>query len=217
MMMLNGIRRTLPIAILAIVIVGCGGTFKPPAEKEEAPSRQEETQARREFRYDPLGLKEDLAVVPEVYSPGAGAGMDTAQGGAAEEIDLRAEFPTSAYESYRIQLFTSKEYGPAYREFNIANEVFDKKVWFDYEVPYYKVRVGDFKNRGEAERYVGAAQEAGYTTAWVVKVNTNIKTLEDIYDTDTRIKIDSLEQQDLENNLQDTTENIDHETYDQEN
>lgn len=184
---------------LAVFAAGCGGTFKPPSETEETPRPEEKPVVQKEFKYDPLGLKEDQVIVPEKYTLASASAEDTL---ASDNMPITEadslEFPTGAYESYRIQLFTSKEYGPAFREMNIAREVFDKKVRFDYEVPYYKVRVGDFRNRMNAERYLPAAQEAGYKTAWVVKVNTNVRTLKDIYDTETPPVIDSLEQQYLQ-------------------
>ena len=211
------VKYLLIILPLIAFIAGCGGTFKPPSENEEQPRTEKEPQPRKEFKYDPLELKADQVIVPEKYTLASISSEDTLSGdnGPITEADS-SDYPTGAYESYRIQLFTSKEYGPAFREMNIAREVFDKKVWFDYEVPYYKVRVGDFRNRMNAERYLPAAQEAGYKTAWVVKVNTNVKTLEDIYDAETPPVIDSLEQQYLQQDRNDTT-NTDYETENQEN
>ena len=52
----------------------------------------------------------------------------------------------------------------------------------DYEVPYYKIRVGNFASREEAENYLPAAREAGYKTAWVVRAYVNVNTVEDLYD-----------------------------------
>jgi len=196
-MMNSFLKYSFALIPLVLIVVGCGGTFQPPAEKEEAPQSEKEIQKRKEFKYEPLGLKSDQVIVPEQY---ALAVIEDSLAGDISSVaeDDSLEFPTGAYESYRIQLFTSKEYGPAFREMSIAREVFDKKVWFDYEVPYYKVRVGDFKSRTNAERYLPAAREAGYNTAWVVKVNTNVKTLEDIYENELPPVIDSLEQQFLE-------------------
>jgi hypothetical protein len=82
-------------------------------------------------------------------------------------------------EVYRIQIYNSNTYGPALRELGIAKEVFDGNTWFDYEVPYYKVRLGNFLTREEAEQYLPTVREAGYPEAWVVRVNVNIKTLDE--------------------------------------
>ena len=209
-MSMNKIFKYVALAVLPVLIVaGCGGSFKPPQEAAEEIDKEKPPITRKEFRYDPLSLNQDQVIVPEKYALAMG---DSSGSGNIDIVRIpdagSEEFPTGVYESYRIQLFTSKEYGPAFREMNIATEVFDKKVWFDYEVPYYKVRVGDFRRRMEAERFLPAAQEAGYSTAWVVKVNTNVRTMEDIYESEIPI-IDSLEQQykngDDEDNEPDTT------------
>ncbi len=188
--------KVLTLFMLCLFVLSglfaCKGTFEPPSEdKPEVSEKAEKPQ--KKMSHDPLGLKQDNLIVPQEYPLRAKNAIDSIRGDAVViPTGDSIQFPTGAYDSYRIQLFTSKEYGPAFREMNVASEVFDQKVWFDYEVPYYKVRVGDFLIRMDAERYLPAAQEAGYKTAWVVKVNTSIKTMEDIYETELPI-IDSLE------------------------
>ena len=187
------IRIAILVLVCACLVLSCKGTFEPPSE--EKPDRIERAdKSKKKTMYDPLGLKDDNTIVPEKYHLQPKNAIDSIRGDAALLAGADSlQFPTGAYESYRIQLFTSKEYGPAYREMNIAAEVFDQRVWFDFEVPYYKVRVGDFLKRLDAVRYLPAAQQAGYKTAWVVKVNTSIKTMEDIYETELPLIIDSLE------------------------
>jgi hypothetical protein len=164
----------LPAAFLLGISFGCSGTFHRPVDKEI--SRQS---LPASFPY-PLGLDDDTLNVPAHYP--LIAGEDTAFGREytlAERLDPGSGIKADAYESYRIQLYTSKLYGPAAKELNIAREVFEQKVWMDYEVPYYKIRVGDFSNRDEAEKYLSTVREAGYESAWVVRVNVNIKTLDE--------------------------------------
>jgi hypothetical protein len=182
------------LSIVLIVISGCAGTFTQP-EQEDSPV-SEKPKPKKTRKYDPLGLKEDLTVVPasgqfyeiddSLVISGAGQLSDSAS-------PVAIGILSNSGATYRIQLFTSKEYGPSLEEMNVATEVFDRKVRLDYEVPYYKVRVGDFPTRSEAEAYLPAAQEAGYKTAWVVKAYQDIKTLEDIYEEETIPIIDSLE------------------------
>ena len=55
-------------------------------------------------------------------------------------------------------------------------------MYLDYEVPYYKVRVGSFGSREEAEEYQQRAKAAGYRNAWVVMVNLGVKEAKPLYD-----------------------------------
>jgi hypothetical protein len=186
------LKGVFPFIVLLSIVWGCAGTFEPPTPGEEK-GKKEEKEKIPEREYDPLGLKEDLMIVPEqipLASVQKTEGEKPEKAKPARESGDTLLVPGS--EVYRVQLFTSKEYGPAMREMNIAAEVFDQRVWLDYEVPYYKVRVGDFFDRDRAEEYAEAAVEAGYNTAWVVKVNLDIKKLEDIYENEPLPAVDSL-------------------------
>ncbi|MCG8608523.1 hypothetical protein MJD09_26480, partial [bacterium] len=49
-----------------------------------------------------------------------------------------------------------------------ASRRFDEKVYIVFEPPYYKVRVGNFDNWGEAGKTQKIAKENGFTDAWIV-------------------------------------------------
>jgi hypothetical protein len=179
---------TLSIAILLIVafmLIQCGGSFSRQADEEIAGRG-----TRPKPEYDPLSLEADKTIIPEKYPIEYSAAEDTAW--AIDSMRLlpqhfdRPEDDNSVnlYSRYRIQLFSSNTYGPAAREMNIAREVFDREVFLDYEIPYYKVRVGDFLSRLEAEDYLPAAEQSGYENAWVVRVAHDVQTMDDIYSED---------------------------------
>jgi hypothetical protein len=180
------LRMVLPIVCMMAFITGCRGSFERPGEEEttgeEAPAKPE---------YDPMGLPADYDNVPDKYPLMAVRDSSSQPDAFPSSFGIAADSGAVPYESYRIQLFTSKTYGPAVRELDIAREVFDREVFLDYEVPYYKVRIGDFRNREAAEKYLPAAKEAGYRDAWVVRVATNVRQLESIYDKDIPPLIDS--------------------------
>ena len=168
----------IPVSIF--VISNCRGTFAPPEGGEERP---EPAPKETESKYKPLSQPEDFVIIPKAVSFEPAVDSIQHQDGEILGAIINADSTGQAGNRvYRIQLFTSKEYGPAIREKNIAIEVFDKPVTMDYEVPYYKIRVGNFSTRDEAEEYLPAAREVGYQTAWVVRAYVNVKTLEDVYD-----------------------------------
>jgi len=184
----SGISFAILLFLLFTVWSGCRGTFDRPQE-----TRPTETRDDGGSVYNPIGLPEDAAIVPEKYpilaSVDSTAATDSVSVFTVDAIDSLID----DFETYRIQLFTSNTYGPADREKEVAGEVFDRKVYLDYEVPYYKVRVGDFADRADAEAYLPAAIEAGYSNAWVVKVTVNVQNIEEMYDEDIPPLLDSME------------------------
>jgi len=180
--------RNIALGILLIfIIAGCGGSFERPAEEKTEGAKPEEMTPDRA-----MGLKDDYENVPAKYPVAAKVDSTdlVSEGGITIPGDSTDDV-IQASESYRIQLFTSSTYGPATKELNIAKEVFDRPVYMDYEVPYYKVRIADFRSRREAEDYLPAAKEAGYNNAWVVRVNLNVENIEDIYDEEMPSLIDT--------------------------
>ena len=130
--------------------------------------------------YDPLESAADREIVPAVHPVTAAmaAGGDTL---------VRPPLPTQTRpdsnasatpgEAYRVQVFTSRLYVEATRELGVAQELFNLPIHLDYEAPYYKVGVGDFASREEAEAMVPGIKAMGYMTAWVSRVVLKIREL----------------------------------------
>jgi len=177
--MINNTTKLFIIFIMFLFVInGCGGSFERPGEEDLIEPRSKPSED-----FEPLGMSEDHEIIPEKYP--LSAGVDTTNdtiGSSINKINDTSVLITGSHEIYQIQLFTSKSYGPAAREAKIATEVFDREIYLDYEVPYYKVRGGDFPTIKAAEAYLPAAIEAGYKNAWIVKVVVNVRELEDIYE-----------------------------------
>ncbi len=177
--MIRTIFRYSLLCILFLPFVnGCGSLYKDSGDEEIIEPHEKQKDA-----INPLSMPEDFEIIPEKYP--LIAIIDTTMVSRGDNINIIDDFSATisgSYETYRIQLFTSKTYGPASRERKIAVEVFDKDIYLDYEVPYYKVRVGNFSTLKEAEAYLPAAVEAGYKNAWMVKVTVNVQKLEELYD-----------------------------------
>lgn len=178
----------LTIAIFGLTLmIGCGGPPQSGAEKGSpvgaAPPGLE--------RYDPLELAEDRQVVPSV-SPNesdilAGTVVETAVITEPSDPEWNYLAPleqidTLNSQAYRVQILTTKVYGEASAARRVAEEIFDRPVFMDYEVPYFKLRVGNFSDRYEAESYQTKAKAAGYGNAWVVMVMVGVQELDPLYD-----------------------------------
>jgi hypothetical protein len=179
------------LALLGLVF-GCA---RPPADIEETPS-DEAPQIGDSRGFDPLELPSDREIIPARYPrSGTISGRQVlveAESGESKDdtsfVELEnftREVDTLNSQAFRVQLFTSKVYQEARATARVAEEIFDQPVYVDYQVPNFKVRVGDFADRDDAESYAQRAKAAGYTSAWVVMVNIDVKEAAPLYDNTT--------------------------------
>ncbi len=197
------------VNIFSIVLIGVGlawsnGCIRPSHTGDEQSGS--ETADSDKTGFDPLDRHRDMEVVPQKYpQPGAIHGSEATlspesgseRSATVQFVNLPETIDTLNHQAYRIQLFTSKLYGEARHTLRVAGEIFDRPVFLDYEVPYYKVRVGSFSSRDEAEDYQQRVRAAGYPEAWVVMVNVGVPQAPLLYSDSTWPVIeDSLEYED---------------------
>jgi len=184
---LANICSLLTAALVSVLLTAC---LRPPAETTESPELRSE--ASLESRgFDPLELPRDREVVPSKYPregsiaghPGISvSGPDQSHDSLlVRNGELHQRIDTANSQVYRVQIFTGLVHGEARQIAHVAEEIFDQPVYIDYEVPNYKVRVGDWVNRDEAERYRQKARTVGYTNAWVVMVSVNVRETPQLY------------------------------------
>ncbi len=82
------------------------------------------------------------------------------------------EKPAQVY-GYRVQIMAALKEENANRMAEEARSKLDKPVYIEYIPPYYKVRVGDFLSREEAERYRDKLKALGYYDAFIVETLIN--------------------------------------------
>lgn len=183
-------------SLLIVVLLAAGCNFPSKGGNKEEKAEQP-VAVTDSLRFDPLELAEDREVVPEaypivtnrqggeivivgetepVYAPADSTGAsDGAVDGVVDSLGGQV---------FKVQLFTSKLFGEAKRARRVAEEIFDRPVTMDYEVPYFKVRVGSFADRYEAEGYAQRVRAAGYGDAWVVAATVGIRKAAPLYDED---------------------------------
>ncbi len=72
-------------------------------------------------------------------------------------------------QGFRIQVYSSSNVDEAVRAKSVAIEkFFSDSVYMVYDAPVYKIRVGDFANRYEANQRLPEFIESGYRDAWIV-------------------------------------------------
>ncbi len=70
---------------------------------------------------------------------------------------------------YRVQLFASQYYSDAGYEKEVAEDVFEEPVYLVYDVPYYKILMGNCTDRGSGRRLLEHARSLGYDNGWLVE------------------------------------------------
>jgi len=76
---------------------------------------------------------------------------------------------------FRVQIFASSTEKGAQKVAQDAKSAFTEAVYVDYEVPYYKVRIGDCLTRGEARELRKRAIQLGYRGAFIVETEINLR------------------------------------------
>ena len=69
---------------------------------------------------------------------------------------------------YRVQIVISQNEEELQNLENEIQKSINEKIYIIFELPNYKLRVGNFLNRKEAENFQKTIVRLGYRTAWVV-------------------------------------------------
>ncbi len=69
---------------------------------------------------------------------------------------------------YRIQVIISENQEDLIDVKNNLEKVIKEKIYIQFELPNYKLRVGNFSSRKKAELYRNKMVRLGYRSAWVI-------------------------------------------------
>jgi hypothetical protein len=83
--------------------------------------------------------------------------------------DIDEPEATTLTQGFRIQLYSTSDIEAAQEIQMVADSIFtDYWIYMVYEVPFYKVRLGDFQTRPHANRALAFVQREGFRDAWIV-------------------------------------------------
>ncbi len=120
---------------------------------------------------------EFIHVYEKTFNPSDYDSETTPEKSAAKNQEFRTDqensTPASAesevVSGFRIQVTFSENIEVANQVKNELSALLpDEQVYVVYEAPYYKVRVGDFLSRPEANLNLRTLTERGYKDAWIV-------------------------------------------------
>jgi hypothetical protein len=176
-------------AILSMLfaLAGCSFIKREPPLEETPATRASSPRGQ----YDPLSLAQDTIIITEPEQKKSAPGIaDTKSGDVVSPSGEPSRISgvalggaeSSSSQVFRVQLLTLNAYGEGRRALAVAQEMFDQSATLDYEVPYFKLRVGQFAVREAAERYLQRARTAGYANALVVKATVGVHEASALYE-----------------------------------
>ena len=84
-------------------------------------------------------------------------------------LDSKNEADQITKEVFRIQIFESSVASIARAEAKRFQNIFGDTVYTDFETPLYKLRIGSFQNRKDAEEAVESISRLGAKDAWIIR------------------------------------------------
>lgn len=145
------------IAIVGLLFIGysisnCeekGGRYKAGKTKRKSVS---------ETYLDTLNRGKEISLIRDSISTGVSQKENSAPAG-----------KKSVPDGYRIQLMALSSMEAVRAKKNTIEKELQLTVYVDYDKPYYKIYVGDYTKRKDAEKALNKIKQSGYPDAWVVK------------------------------------------------
>jgi hypothetical protein len=152
--------RVMLLIVSALLIAGCGSTKESGKESQGASE-----DAIRAFEagfqpsdHDPLKPRMQDRV-PRRNDSSATIAAD----------DVLTPASTEMAQGFRVQVYSSTDIDAARGKKAEFEAAFPGEwLYLDYHAPSYKLRVGNFLTRFEAERFARTLTDQGYTEAWTV-------------------------------------------------
>jgi len=160
--------------ITAILLISLVWACSAP-KKLVAPKKEETTGSSYDESFDPLSIHDDdITINSNAPSPAA-----VTNGGKSDNKSLPKEAATVLKESdgFRVQILATRSIETATLVKQKAEEQFktyNYKVYWQFEAPFYKIRIGDALKRTEAEQIRDLAKELGYDQAFPVRSKVKV-------------------------------------------
>lgn len=162
-----GKQLIVGIVFIAALIIGCASS-KPFQVEEEEPKYEQPKEKKLllseyEQTLNPIEFDREIEVVQKTRHD------DQKQQNPLEIPKDSMVVQEEVVQGFRIQIFSSSNVDETTLMKNLALEKFvGDSIYVVYDAPVYKVRVGDFVNRYEANQRLPEFVDKGYRDAWIV-------------------------------------------------
>ncbi len=166
--MRHGWVTTGIVAVLALVSACATAPRHTPAPKKSDTAGGTPYDFRQEGKIPPPAS--DAPVEADVVEiPLADSSLDVTEAEAPPPDTLQAPVvPDSTVEGFRVQVFASSDRQVAEGAASVAEERLGVKAYVDLDGGMYKVRVGDYRTRRDAEAAMATMRKHYYPDAWIV-------------------------------------------------
>ncbi len=162
-MMNKVLRLALPVLVFA-----CGGTKATKPGLEDSNPQDVARAGVLDESFDPSTLREPpIPILPKNRETGA------VEQGAATSEELKVE-GEQEMTGYRIQILQT-EFAEEAREIQKEALLLDQEIYLTFDNPYYKVRLGDFQRRSDAEEFLENVLDKGFRNAWIVRTKIKLQ------------------------------------------
>lgn len=137
--------------LLVLLLVVCSGLCQDqPIELDES--------------FNPDSLKDPPLGWPIMLHPG-------------DRLPEKRKVPDAdtTQEGYQVQVISTQDIELADSLRDELSDLFDHQVNVTFDPPNYKVRVGNFRYRSDAEKAEVRLKKMGYRTAWVIRTRIKVK------------------------------------------
>ena len=90
-------------------------------------------------------------------------------------LDSIKQLKSKINEGFRIQIFESTVSSIARAEARRFQNILGDSVYIDFETPLYKLRIGNYIERKNAEKAVDAIQRLGAKDSWIVRTKIDLE------------------------------------------
>lgn len=158
------LRLSTFISAIALILSGCGSSGSSQRETSSAPGEPEKRVplAQYEKTFNPSSYDDEITEIGQQHT--------VEQERAATEHQRDSVVVESTYtQGYRIQIFASVNIDEASAmRLTAAQRITEDSLYVVYDTPVYKVRIGDFPTRSEANQKLATVIAQGFADAWVV-------------------------------------------------
>ncbi|MBI4810870.1 MAG: SPOR domain-containing protein [Ignavibacteriales bacterium] len=155
----NFFRWTFISYLLVILLVSCK-TTKEIEKKDDSDRLLREFLVKYEKTFDPSVYDEDIQLVLE---------EEKREREAIEAAKVITIAPPETILGFRVQILFTPEIDQANQARDeITSLLPEEWSYVVYDAPYYKIRIGNFKDRAEANLMVRRLVGLGYKDAWIV-------------------------------------------------
>jgi hypothetical protein len=170
------------LSLLSVSLSGCGATEESQKDAASLPeqSRQRVSLSQVEKSFNPSDFDDELEVVLKQHDLEQ---VREAENMREDSVVVESEFT----QGYRIQIFATASIDEANAmRLTAAPRITEDSLYVVFDPPVYKVRIGDFRTKAEANQKLGAVIGMGFVDAWVVGDKITLRKIVHVPSTDTR-------------------------------